>query len=99
MTVVPGGSVLQSAPPVCKFVSLSNGTLGDPVDTVHLVRFELSDTMPVHRGSIFVVIVFHMNHELVSPTGLYQRSWEGMVEDFARCFLKPIGPELRTYEV
>lgn len=94
MTMVPGVSVLESAPSVCEGVSLSNRTLSDTIDTVHLIRVELPDAMPVHCSTIFVVVVFHMNHNLISPTGLYYRGREGIVEDFARRLVESVGCEL-----
>lgn len=99
MTVVPGVSVLKSAPSVRELISLSNGTLSDTIHTIHLVCVELPDTMPVNCGSVLVVSVSHVDHKLVSPTRLYQRCWEGIIEDFACRFLEPIGCELPVHRV
>lgn len=83
VAVIPSMSILESAPSICETISLRNGALSYTVDTVHLICVELTNTMPVYCSAIEIVIVLHMDHELISPASLYQRCRERVVEDFA----------------
>lgn len=94
VAMIPSMSVLKSAPSICETISLSNGALGHTIDTVHLISVELSDTMPVNCCTIEVVIVLHMDYELISPASLYQRRRERIVEDFSCRLFETVGGKL-----
>lgn len=99
MAVVPSVPILVSPPSIRELVSLGNGTLGDTVHTVHLVCVELPDAVPVNSGTILVVVVLHVDHNLVSPTRLYQRSRECVIKNFPGCLRETIGSKLGTKNV
>lgn len=90
MTVVPSMSILQGLPLIGEAITLSNWTLRDTIDTVHLISIELTNSVPVYRSSVPIIVISNMNDELVSPAGLNLRAWETLVENLASCFLEPI---------
>lgn len=96
VTVIPSRSILGSTPPIRETISLSNGTLCHTIDTVHLVGVELSNTMPVHCGTILIVIIFHVNHDLISPASLNQRRRKRVIEDFSCRLFEAVGCELNN---
>lgn len=61
----------------------------------HLIRVKLSDTMPVHRCAILVVVVLDVNDNLVTPTRLDFWSGEGGVEHLASGLLEPVCVKLQ----
>jgi len=53
----------------------------DSVDTIHLIRSQLTDTMPVNSGAFSAVFVCHVHDNIITPASLEQWAWEGMVQD------------------
>lgn len=94
MAVIPRMPVLQGLPLVGKTITLGNWTLRDSVDTVHLVRVQLTNSVPVYRSSVLVIIVPNVYDEFVSPAGLDLGAWETLIEDLAGCFLESVCGEL-----
>lgn len=94
VAMIPSMSVLKSAPSICETISLRNRALGHTIDTVHLIGIELADTMPMHCSTIEIVIVLHVDHELISPASLYQRCRKRVVEDFSCRLFEAVGCKL-----
>lgn len=57
--MVPRGSILRRLEAVCEVLAGCNGTLGDAIDTVHIHRLVLSNSVPVDTGAIVAHAVYH----------------------------------------
>lgn len=88
--MIPSMPVLQRLELISEGVPLGDRALRDAVDTVHLHGVQLTDTMPVNRCAIGIVVVFDMNDNIVTPTSFDQWAGEGLVEDFAAGLLEPV---------
>lgn len=88
--MVPRVAVLRRPKLIGKGISLSDRTLCDSIDTVHVVRVQLSDSVPVDSRAILVIIVPDMNDKLVTPACLNQRARKLLVENLPAGLLKSI---------
>lgn len=64
------------------------------VNSIHFVRVQLPNTMPMDSGAIGHDLVCHMNDELIAPTCLDRRPRISTIEVVAKDFLNPIGFDL-----
>lgn len=94
VTMVPRMAVLQGAELVSKLISFGNWALSDAVDTIHLVRKQLTNTMPMYCGSVLVIVILDVNDQLITPASLYQWPWELLVEHFSGRLLEAIRVQL-----
>ena len=69
MTVIPRTAVLSDSKPVGKAVSASNRALRDG-NTVHVIRKQLTNTMPMDSCALVGKVVDDCDDDLISPAGL-----------------------------
>ena len=96
MAVVPGVAVLQSLKLVCEGVPLSDWTLSDTIDAIHLISEKLPDTMPVDGGAILLICIGDVDNDVITPARFDQWSWKGVVEYLAAGLPEAIGEELSS---
>lgn len=76
-------TILQGLELVSETIALGNRALRDTIHTVHLHRIELTNTVPVNRRSVGIVVILDVDHNLVTPACLDQGAGERLVEDLA----------------
>ena len=83
-------AVLECPELVSKHISPSNRALRNAIDTIHLIRVQLADAVPVDSRAILIIIVPDMDDELVTPASLNQRPGKLFVEDLPAGLLKSV---------
>ena len=81
MTVIPRSPVLKGFELICERLAWRDWTLSDTIDAIHLIRVELSDSMPMDSGAVILgQPVNHLDSYCIAPTGLDPRTGIALIE-------------------
>lgn len=90
--------VLQRLELVCERVPLSNRTLRNAIDTIHLHGTELTDAVPMNGRAVGIIVILDMDDQFVAPTSFDQGSWVRLVEDLATGLFETVCVDLHNGE-